>query len=502
MELDKGVKMKSTDVTIIAAPFGFGPTGKALAISRELIRRGYSVKILGDKNSIKLANDAGILAGEYQYRTELNLADLHSKVVVSYLDISTKIINPSNTPLVFADSLFWIRGWFERGYDYPADITLSQMFFKKPLKSEIKKTKQFHEVEAILSPGFLTELPQKSKRLIFYPGGLRSPYLGERYGIAYYNWCKRVIISAAKKANWHTSDLLFILPPQLNKKVILNDLEKNNIKYLINCANTAEYFMESTHSFISPGIETTLESLASGINPLFTPIFNGSHVPQIIADRKAHIGQELSTTFNAGIKKFESGTNHLSGLSMEVEKYTMKMLDNPDIFNEAIKSATRYLKKDQPAKNRFPLGKNGATEICDHLEQYLNKEVVKSAYYRVSVKAKIEQDGKILLVKEDGKDWDLPGGGIEHNESIAEALKRELKEEIGLSHFTITSKPILCKMIDKTANRPLLFIIYNISINESIQPKSAGNIESRFFSKNRLPKTVSYSEEYDKVITL
>lgn len=125
----------------------------------------------------------------------------------------------------------------------------------------------------------------------------------------------------------------------------------------------------------------------------------------------------------------------------------------------------------------------------------------KNAYYRVSVKAKIEQNGKILLVKENGKDWDLPGGGIEHDESIAEALKRELEEEIGLSHFKITSKPILCKMIDKMANRPLLFIIYNISINESIQPKSTNNIESRFFSKNKLPKTVNYSEEYDRIIT-
>ena len=124
--------MKSTDVTIIAAPFGFGPTGKSLAIARKLIKRGYSVKILGDKNTLKLTNDAGILAYEYKYRTEINLADLRSKVVISYLDISTKIINPSNTPLVFADSLFWLRGWFEREYNYPAILTLSQKFFKDP----------------------------------------------------------------------------------------------------------------------------------------------------------------------------------------------------------------------------------------------------------------------------------------------------------------------------------------------------------------------------------
>ena len=37
---------------------------------------------------------------------------------------------------------------------------------------------------------------------------------------------------------------------------------------------------------------------------------------------------------------------------------------------------------------------------------------IKSPYYRVSVKAKINFNGKILLVKEDGKKWDLPGAGL------------------------------------------------------------------------------------------
>jgi len=40
---------------------------------------------------------------------------------------------------------------------------------------------------------------------------------------------------------------------------------------------------------------------------------------------------------------------------------------------------------------------------------------------------------KILLVKrEDNGLWELPGGGIEENESYLKAAKRELKEETGL----------------------------------------------------------------------
>ena len=488
--------MKSTDVTIIAAPFGFGPTGKSLAIARELIKRGYSVKILGDKNTLKLTNDAGILAYEYKYRTEINLADLRYKVVISYLDISTKIINPSNTPLVFADSLFWLRGWFEREYNYPAILTLSQKFFKDPLPEEINRTREFHEVGAILSPGFLADLPKKHKRLVFYPGGLRSPYLGDTYGRAYYDWCLAVIIESAKRAGWEHNDFIFILPPQLNKEDVLAELDSLGIKYLINCTNTAEYFLPATHAFISPGIETTLESLASGINPLFTPAFNGSHIPQLIADRMPNVGIELSKTFNRGAEQFEAGTNHLSGLSMKVEEYTMKSLKNAQIFDEAVNTMSKYLIDDHEVKNRFPLGKDGASEIANYLEEFLDKEQIKNAYYRVSVKAKIKQNNKILLVKEAGKKWDLPGGGLEHDETIEEALKRELKEEIGLIDFRTGTSPKVFKMIDKIANRPLIFIVFEFVIEDNVVVSPSEGVEAKWFEFGNISDTVDYSDIY------
>jgi ADP-ribose pyrophosphatase YjhB (NUDIX family) len=54
--------------------------------------------------------------------------------------------------------------------------------------------------------------------------------------------------------------------------------------------------------------------------------------------------------------------------------------------------------------------------------------------FRVSLKSVIlNDDGQVLVVKETGRDWwDLPGGGIEHGESIDQAIAQELKEEVSM----------------------------------------------------------------------
>ena len=50
------------------------------------------------------------------------------------------------------------------------------------------------------------------------------------------------------------------------------------------------------------------------------------------------------------------------------------------------------------------------------------------------VAAVVEQDGKIVLVRQTyATGWHLPGGGVNRGEPPAEAVLRELREEIGLT---------------------------------------------------------------------
>ena len=55
--------------------------------------------------------------------------------------------------------------------------------------------------------------------------------------------------------------------------------------------------------------------------------------------------------------------------------------------------------------------------------------------FRISLKALVFNDyDEVLLVKETGKDfWDIPGGGMDHSESIKDTLRRELEEEVTLT---------------------------------------------------------------------
>lgn len=55
--------------------------------------------------------------------------------------------------------------------------------------------------------------------------------------------------------------------------------------------------------------------------------------------------------------------------------------------------------------------------------------------FRISMKGLIRNHaGKVLVVKETGRTWwDLPGGGMDHDESIKEGIARELHEEVELT---------------------------------------------------------------------
>src|SRR4051794_8018098 len=52
--------------------------------------------------------------------------------------------------------------------------------------------------------------------------------------------------------------------------------------------------------------------------------------------------------------------------------------------------------------------------------------------YPISIKGVVEVNGKIVLLKNERDEWELPGGKLEGKESPVECLEREVLEELGI----------------------------------------------------------------------
>lgn len=88
--------------------------------------------------------------------------------------------------------------------------------------------------------------------------------------------------------------------------------------------------------------------------------------------------------------------------------------------------------------------------------------------YRVSVKAVIIRNDKILLVQENDHGWwSLPGGGIDRGETINTALQREVSEELNISPERITvHEQVLHAAIGHVVKSiPRVALLYRVDIS-------------------------------------
>lgn len=115
-------------------------------------------------------------------------------------------------------------------------------------------------------------------------------------------------------------------------------------------------------------------------------------------------------------------------------------------------------------------------------------------FYRVSVKALVTNSiGHILLALEDNGLWDLPGGGLEHNEEPIAGLKREVFEETGLIATSVSQTPKYFLTSDRhgqnsfTAN-----VIYEVKLKNLEFTPSDECRELRYHSITEMKKLPLY----------
>jgi len=105
-------------------------------------------------------------------------------------------------------------------------------------------------------------------------------------------------------------------------------------------------------------------------------------------------------------------------------------------------------------------------------------------YYRVSVKGiVIDDDGRILLAREDNDEWEMMGGGLDHGEDPQAGLIREIMEETGLKVTSISDHPLYFLTAPRRNQQSYIAnVIYQITLESYDFIPSSECQELRFVS--------------------
>jgi|SRR5436190_13143580 len=120
---------------------------------------------------------------------------------------------------------------------------------------------------------------------------------------------------------------------------------------------------------------------------------------------------------------------------------------------------------------------------------------------RLRVSAILRWQGRLLLCRQEkpGKEyWLLPGGGVDSGETLIEALRRELREELGVEADVQFEGPvaIIDSISPKTslARRHIVHVLFAADLShrslEDVETRDAAVKGARLFSQDELDEIV------------
>jgi len=110
---------------------------------------------------------------------------------------------------------------------------------------------------------------------------------------------------------------------------------------------------------------------------------------------------------------------------------------------------------------------------------------------RLVVSALIKKKNKFLLIKEklenNEETWIIPGGGVDFGENLEQAVKREIKEELGIDIKIIDFIKFHEAIFTKFNYHTVIFFYLVKALNEDFKLEKK-ILDARFFSQKQMKK--------------
>jgi hypothetical protein len=312
--------MVQSAVAFIAAPYGFGPTSKAIAISSHLPRSIERV-FFGDGPPLELARRSNEFSECIRLdfgSSQEGAARLLSSYKILLFVNTTRFITPSSKTgrtVVLVDTLGWLRASKPSSFS-SLSAYFAQRFFNHPFASDIESMDIFHEIGAIVpkaisvtSSNAILAGSIAHKSPIIHCGGLFSPVMCEGADDAFLEHLLQTLAKVKLPVR-------IILPKNLHERYL--DRLPDDIS-LIDCSplTVQEHIEGSSFSLTTSGIEFTYESMLLGVPTIFLPPFNASQYLQLEHHRAAH-GDWIP--FHPGEAKSQFDFTSLDDATAEVQR--------------------------------------------------------------------------------------------------------------------------------------------------------------------------------------
>lgn len=116
---------------------------------------------------------------------------------------------------------------------------------------------------------------------------------------------------------------------------------------------------------------------------------------------------------------------------------------------------------------------------------------------KVAVIAQIEDGARILLIKRAVNParglWALPGGYMDAGELPADAVAREVGEEVGLRAEAVELMEIFPMIVDGEAGSRGMVMAYRVSVAAGAEPQALDDAaEARWFAAAELPSELAF----------